>query len=676
VADLFLDTKPIFRQTFNFTMEAFTSTTNTFVTNSIIAKPTEKGTLQVLDYVIFAGFLIISTAVGIYFAIKEHLEKKNKTNEATSDYLMAGRSMSFGPVSLSLIASFMSSVTVLGVPAEYYIYGTMFTWYIIPYLLVPAIVTWLFMPVFYDLNINSTYEYLNRRFDQYSKFLAIFMYMVLSVLYGGVVVYGPSIALSEVTGVNEWIMILSTGIICIFYTSIGGLKAVIWTDVIQAITMLSGFFAVIIQGSINHGGFGNIWRAAEEGGRIDFDHFEFDPRIRHTFWSIVIGGTTLWVGVNGLNQAQVQRYVCCKSKTHARYAILLNGIGLVVILVLAGMTGLTIYATYRFCDPISSKEISKPDQLFPFIVMDILSYLPGVPGLFVAGVCSSSLSTISSGINAMACVTIEDFVKPRTHWSDKSYKICSQILVIGFGLLYIVFAYLASVVGGLIKMAYSILGMVGGCLVGLFTMGMMMPFINNQGAFLGTLIGFSIATWRFIGSQLYPLPQEFTGKLPLSVDQCVSPDPTVSLMNVSVTTISDTNLNSTFTIFTPSIETNRPAIAAFYDVSYIYTAPIGALVSILSGLLISCLTGFNRNRPKDELLCEFLRKKEATNCSKGDTGSAVARSESWMPSQTPLLTNNLNDSMTFQEITETENEAYNVSLTRPTNEQMEKESAF
>jgi len=571
-----------------------------------VVKPV-KATFEPVDYVVFSVLLMVSAAVGIYFAVQEH-RNKSKCEETTTDYLMAGRSMSYGPVSMSLIASFMSSVTILGVPAEYYVYGTMFSWFALPYALLPIIIGWVFMPVFYDLQLSSTYEYLRLRFNNPTKILAIILYMIVSVLYGGVVVYGPSIALSEVTGFNEWTAILTTGLVCIFYTSLGGLKAVIWTDVIQTVVMLSGFFAVIIQGSINLGGFGNIWRAAEEGGRIDFVHFEADPRIRHTFWSIVLGGTVFWMSVNGLNQAQVQRYVCCKTKKQAKIAIILNSIGLIVILVLAGMTGLTIYATYQHCDPLTTGQINKPDQLFPFIVMDILSYIPGIPGLFVAGVYSSSLSTISSGINAMATVTLEDFVRPNTRWSESSYKKFSQLLVVFFGLMYILFAYLASVVGGLIKMAYSVLGIIGGALAGLFVMGVLMPCINSWGAFIGTVCGFGVCVVKFVGSQLYPIPVEFLNKMPMSVEECPVYIESVSnssvALNYTAATAATPMYVTTFANGTDSLpssnlvnfttesyaETERPPMTYFYDISYMYTAPMGLIVSVVVGLLVSCLT--------------------------------------------------------------------------------------
>nr|XP_039271471.1 sodium-coupled monocarboxylate transporter 1-like isoform X1 [Styela clava] len=136
---------------------------------------------------------------------------------------------------------------------------------------------------------------------------------------------------------------------------------------------------------------------------------------------------------------------------------------------LACMTGLIIYSRYSTCDPITQGCVAKRDQLFPYLVLDILHDYPGVPGLFVACVFSGSLSTVSSGINAMATVSIEDFVKPCSNLSERTYMWITKGLVILYGLCTIGVAVLASQLGGILQAAYSILGLVGGPMIGLFT---------------------------------------------------------------------------------------------------------------------------------------------------------------------------------------------------------------
>nr|XP_039267207.1 sodium-coupled monocarboxylate transporter 1-like [Styela clava] len=610
-----------------------------------------------VDYVVFATMLFISASIGVFFAIRS----RRKGTTSTGDYLMASREMSYGPVSLSLIASFMSSVTIIGLPAEYYVYGTMFTWFGVVYLLLPIILIAIYIPVFYDLGIASTYEYLELRYNKFTRLAVTCLYLILSTLYGGIVTYGPALALSKVTGLNMWGSIICTGGVCMFYTTLGGLKAVIWTDVLQSILMLSGFVIVIIQGSINLGGFSNIWEAAQDGGRIDFHSFEIDPRIRHTFWSILIGGSILWTSIFGVNQSQVQRYICCRTRRDANIAIIISGIGLIIIMILAAMTGLTIYATYEDCDPINNGDVDKADQLFPYIIMDIVGHLPGIPGLFVAAVFSSSLSTISSGINAMACVTLEDFIRPLTDWRDLSYTRTSRVLVLLYGCIYIMVAYLASEIGGLIRMSYSIHGIIGGPITGIFTIGMLASWVNSHGAMSGLLAGLASTTWLFVGSTIYPSPSIYTRPLHRSTDGCDGYDTSnatnvllitnqsyspIEISTPSYYSVEHSNasfeyqtVDGTLQTITNDVDQNdgeRPPIAEFYALSYLHFATVGFLSTILVTMLVSALTGCTGKKGvHDDLLVPCLRsgKKTNDNSKKGRYAKVegVERSTSWMP---------------------------------------------
>ena len=141
--------------------------------------------------------------------------------------------------------------------------------------------------------------------------------------------------------------------------------------------------------------------------------FNLDPSIltRHTFWSQVIGGYFAWMTMYGISQTMVQRYLVVKTQAVAQKAIWLSGISITIILSVTAYAGLVIYAHYINCDPITAGLVSKKDQLMPLFVMDLLSDYPGFPGFFVAGCFSGALSSVSGGLNSLAAVTLEDFVK-------------------------------------------------------------------------------------------------------------------------------------------------------------------------------------------------------------------------------------------------------------------------
>ncbi|XP_062990743.1 sodium-coupled monocarboxylate transporter 1-like [Elgaria multicarinata webbii] len=520
-----------------------------------------------IDYFVFTAMLLFCAAIGIFYAIRG-------VHKSHNDYVMAGRNLSCWPVSLSLTASFMSAVTVLGTPAEIYRFGLSFGLFAITYIFMVVISAEVFLPVYYRLGITSTYEYLELRYNRYMRLLGTVMFMTLTTLYTGIVIYSPSLALNQVTGFQLWGSVISTGIVCTFYCALGGLKAVVWTDVFQFVLMISGFIAVIARTVVIRGGFGPIIEDARRGGRLSMWDFNPNPLQRHTVWTVVIGGTFTWLGIYGVNQSQVQRYLACKTQLHAKMALYLNLVGLWITLSSAAMSGLSMYSIYKNCDPWTAKYVLAPDQLIPYFVLEILGDFPGVPGLFVAGTYSGTLSTVSSSINALAAVTVEDLIKPYFTVSESKLSWISMGMNLFFGAICLSMAAIASVMGALLQAALSIFGIIGGPLLGIFSMGVLLPFANAKGAFSGLLCGFFTVLWVGIGSQKYPPRPNRTFPLPLSTEGCPRPNFTM------VTQVATTMLPP------------RPAIQEYwYSLSYLYFSALGTLTTMIVGSVVSVVTG-------------------------------------------------------------------------------------
>lgn len=513
---------------------------------------------------------------------------------------MGGRSMTAVPVALSLTASFMSAVTILGSPSEVYRFGAMYSIFAITYFLVVVISAEIFLPVFYKLGITSTYEYLELRFNKCVRLCGTVLFIVQTILYTGIVIYAPALALNQVTGFDLWGAVVATGIVCTFYCTLGGLKAVIWTDVFQAGIMVAGFASVIIQAAVIQGGFSTILKDAYDGRRLNFWNFDPNPLQRHTFWTIIIGGTFTWTSIYGINQSQVQRYISCKSRFQAKISLYINLIGLWAILTCSVLCGLALYSRYRDCDPWTAKKVSAPDQLMPYLVLDILRDYPGVPGLFVACVYSGTLSTVSSSINALAAVTVEDLVKPHFRsLSERSLSWISQGMSVLYGMCCIAMAALASLMGALLQAALSIFGMVGGPLLGLFSLGIMVPFANSIGALVGLMSGFVVSLWVGIGAQLYPPLPERTVPLHLDTSGCNS---TYNVTNLMTTT----EMPFSTSAFQVHNAERTPLMDNWYSISYLYFSTLGTLVALFVGIVISLLTGGR----KQNLDTKFLLTKE------------------------------------------------------------------
>ncbi|NXI53685.1 SC5A8 protein, partial [Chloroceryle aenea] len=569
------------------------------------------GRFTVWDYVVFAAMLVISAVIGVYYACVGGGQKTSK------DFLMGGRSMSAVPVALSLTASFMSAVTVLGTPAEIYRYGAIFCIFAITYGLVVLCSAEIFLPVFYKLGITSTYEYLELRFNKYLRLCGTVLFIIqtaskpqsCSTLYTGIVIYAPALALNQVTGFDLWGAVVATGVVCTFYCTLGGLKAVVWTDVFQVGIMVAGFSSVIIRAVVVQDGIGRIVNDSYYGGRLNFWDFNPNPLQRHTFWTIVIGGTFTWTGIYGVNQSQVQRYIACKSRFHAKLSLYINLVGLWAILACATLCGLALYSIYKDCDPWTAKQVSALDQLMPYLVLDILHDFPGLPGLFVASAYSGTLSTVSSSINALAAVTVEDLIKPYFRsLSEKKLSWISMGMSLFYGGVCIAMAAVASLLGALLQAALSIFGMVGGPLLGLFALGILCSFANGIGAFVGLVTGFVISLWVGIGSQIYPPLPERTKPLYLSIAGC-----NISSGNLTTTA------NPLTTVFnTPTAE--RPLLADnWYSLSYLYFSTLGTLITVAVGIIISLLTGGLKQNTdpkflltKEDFLSNFSWSKSET----------------------------------------------------------------
>ncbi|NXX22270.1 SC5A5 protein, partial [Podargus strigoides] len=247
-------------------------------------------TFSLWDYGVFALMLLVSTAIGLFHGLA------NGGQKTSEDFFTGGRRMAALPVGLSLSASFMSAIQVLGVPAEAYRYGAKFLWMCLGQLLNTVLTARFFLPVFYRLGLTSTYEYLERRFSRSVRLCGTLQYVVATVRVRGARGGMGTAGTTFPTGLDIWASLLSTGVICTFYTTIvsvggglgilgvpggprwspqlcpaqGGMKAVIWTDVFQVFVMLSGFIAIIIRGVLLVGGPARVLDIATNGSRVNF----------------------------------------------------------------------------------------------------------------------------------------------------------------------------------------------------------------------------------------------------------------------------------------------------------------------------------------------------------------------------------------------------------------------
>ncbi|PSN54818.1 Sodium-coupled monocarboxylate transporter 1 [Blattella germanica] len=472
-----------------------------------------------LDFTFFLSMLGVSTLIGIYFGFW------GKKEETPKEYLHGGKTMSTLPVAVSLVTSVLSGVAMMGTPTEIYRFGTIY-WNVIFGAVIAGIINYyLYLPVFYELQITSTYEYLEMRFSRRIRVMASVLYTINLLLYVPIVVYVPALVLSQVSGLNIHFITVGTSIICVFYTMLGGLKAVVWTDFLQGLVMLLSSVLIIIFGLIHAGGFGAVWQRNEEGGRIQFIDMDPNPFIRLTSWSVIIGTSVNWMSVIGVNQSMVQKFISVPTIKNSKRSLILCILGIMLIKSIVCYIGLLIYSAYYNCDPIKSKAITRPDQLASYYVIDIIApSMPGLPGLFVAGIFSAALSTMSGCLNSLGATLFEDFVRPRIDKSvtDETINKIIKSMVIIVGSICLLFVFIVDKFGNILQLTISVLGVTSGSMLGLFTFGMFFPRGNSKGALAGSISSLLSMSWIVYKAQEAISDGRFKSPLlPTSTEGCV-----------------------------------------------------------------------------------------------------------------------------------------------------------
>lgn len=488
-----------------------------------------------------------------------------RSKQEISQYHLASRQLHFLPVSCSLTASFISALTMIGWPTEIYKFGSMFVYFSISYLLASILAAWLFIPFFYNKGYNTIYDFLLVRFNSPVLIMITkFVYLAQSALYSGIVIYAPSLALSSLNILPIWPAVFLTTAVCTFYTCLGGLKAVIWTDVVQSGVMVAGFIAICVQG-IRLFGVETLLTDAVDDNIWQLDNFHFDIRVRHSFWAIVIGGTFgLWLPTFGVNQTEVQRYMACKSLLHARLAIFTTTIILWILLALATFSGFVMNTFFKTHPPPADMH---KDEFVPYLILQLFSDYPGMVGMYIAAIYSGTLSTVSSSINSMSTVVVTTSKIQRI---QKDPLFWSKVFVVIFGGICFTTAVAASKLGGVLEAAMNINSIVFAPTLGLFTLAIFTTVGNRFGAVCGYVGG--IAT----GAVLY-----------LTNAVCKSSEAGVVQNHFS-------NIDSN--LFNSSVLQNKVQIfgndssACVFYMSYLYQSVCGLIVSLVLGFAVSFFT--------------------------------------------------------------------------------------
>ncbi|MDO5607883.1 MAG: sodium/solute symporter [Capnocytophaga sp.] len=452
-----------------------------------------------INYITLVLYLSLMIWIGYYFS---------KNNKSTSDYFLGGGRIPWWAAGLSIYATMLSAITYLSQPALAYAFDWQaYLGYFTIILIVP-IVTAFYLPFFRKLNITTAYEYLEKRFNLTIRLFGSASFMLFQLARMGIVVYLPALAITTVTGMDIYTAIILMGILAIVYTIMGGMEAVIWTDVIQVIVLIGGLIVSLFYIGYQIGDLGHIYEVAVKDEKLRL----FDWRFSWTevvTWSLFLGSFALNFAPYTTDQAVVQRYMTTTSEKQARKSIWMNALIAIPSGFLIFTLGTFLYVYFKE-NPQFIEVGMQNDSIFPFFTVE---HLPqGVAGLVIAGIFSASMSSLDSSIHSVSTAFTVDWYQrlSKSYNETAALKIAkTSTFVIGvFGTL--VACLMATYpVTSLFFFFQEIVGLFGSALAGIFILGIFFKRTNSFGAIAGVILSvislIFVKYYTSLNFYIYPL---------------------------------------------------------------------------------------------------------------------------------------------------------------------------
>ncbi len=434
-----------------------------------------------LNYIVlvvyFGGMLLL----GFFFM---------KRNKDTEDYFKASGRIPWWAAGISIFATTLSAITFLSIPAKTYATDWRMLVFNVSILLIVPIVIRYFLPFFRRFNFSTAYQYLEVRFSRVARWLASALFVIFMVSRIAIVLFLPSLALHAVTGFNIYLSIIIMGVVTIVYSTIGGIEAVVWGDVVQGFILVFGAIAAFIFMIVGiDGGLSEFWNTSVEFHKFRTFDFRFDFT-QPVFWVVLIGGIANSLITYTGDQSVVQRYMTTKDEKATSRSIWLNGFLSIPVSLLFFLIGTGLFAFYAH-NP-ESMTVTNPniDSVFPQF---IVSEMPmGLAGLLIAAVFAAAMSTLSSNINSSSAVITSDFFQ--TMKKNPSERLNMQVArwsgilcgLFGMGMALVLATWN---IASLWDQFNTFLGLLTCGLGALFILGIFFPRVGSKSALLGVVGG-------------------------------------------------------------------------------------------------------------------------------------------------------------------------------------------
>lgn len=457
-----------------------------------------------LDYIVIVLYLILVAVFGIWSAGRQ---------KSTKDYFLGGRDMPWWAVLFSVVATETSTLTFISIPAVAYGDNLTFLQLTLGYIIGRVVVAVWFLPAYFKGELSTAYEYLSQRFGSGMRSAASYTFIITRVLADGVRLFATAIPLAiilrlagafpEMTDIQIYAVAITViSVITLIYTFLGGIKAVIWMDVVQMGVYLGGalFAAILMSGQMPVAA-AEAWSILQTeekfklfnwGGGMGWREFLADP---YVFWIALIGGSVFSVASHGTDQLIVQRLLSTRNLRDSQKAMIWSGIAAALQFAFFLMIGLMLYIFYQGLSP-DELGLQTADEVFAkFIVEEIPQ---GIAGLIIAALMAAAMSSLSSSLSALASAATFDLIKPKWggKWTQKEELKASRLTTIFWGVILtgsaLFFTWLqlsGDERPAIVELGLGIASYTYGGLLGAFLLGLLYPKPDKTDAMIGFFAG-------------------------------------------------------------------------------------------------------------------------------------------------------------------------------------------
>ena len=441
-----------------------------------------------LDFAVLIAYLVGCTALGVWLG---------RDQKSAKDYFVADRAIPWWAILFSVVATETSALTFISIPGLAYLTDLSFLQIALGYLIGRVIIAYTLLPRYYEGELVTAYALLERRFGAGTRRFASVVFMVTRAFGDSVRIFATAIPIALIIGPifpDAPVMplsILILGLFTLVYTYHGGMRAVVWTDVLQTgVYVLGGVAALYLIGRGVDGGWGAIFSQASDAGKLRLIDTYAGTDRAHTLWAGLIGGAFLSMASHGADQLIVQRLLASQNLGDARKALIGSGIAVIAQFALFLVIGLGLWAFYR------NQTFATPDEIFPKFIVEVMP--PGLTGLVIAAILAAAMSTVSGSLNSLAAATTHDLYLPLSKRSaddpgilrvGKLFTLAWAVVLIGGAMLY------RSQGTPVVTVALSIASFTYGGLLGGFFLAMLWRRAMQRDAILGMATGILVMTF-------------------------------------------------------------------------------------------------------------------------------------------------------------------------------------